>query len=215
MDDGFNLRILSFIFKLNCLLSLSYMKILIITGPPYSGKGTQCEILSKTLHFTHLSTGDRCRQEKASRTEIGLIMSRYEEKGDLVPDSIMKTLFGQILDENRSRAGIILDGYPRTKPQVDDLIELVAAKGLEIARVINIRVPREELLQRAMKRAADSKREDDRDPETHLKRVHIFEEQTLPAIAYMRTKLSIADIDGMGRIDEITGRITEELRMFS
>lgn len=191
------------------------MKILIITGPPYSGKGTQCEILSKTLHFTHLSTGDRCRQEKASRTEIGLIMSRYEEKGDLVPDSIMKTLFGQILDENRSRAGIILDGYPRTKPQVDDLIELVAAKGLEIARVINIRVPREELLQRAMKRAADSKREDDRDPETHLKRVHIFEEQTLPAIAYMRTKLSIADIDGMGRIDEITGRITEELRMFS
>lgn len=191
------------------------MKILIITGPPYSGKGTQCEILSKTLHFTHLSTGDRCRQEKANRTEIGRIMSRYEEKGDLVPDSIMKTLFGQILDENRSRAGIILDGYPRTKPQVDDLIELVAAKGLEIARVINIRVPREELLQRAMKRAADSKREDDRDPETHLKRVHIFEEQTLPAIEYMRTKLSIADIDGMGRIDEITGRITEQLQMFS
>jgi adenylate kinase len=187
------------------------MKILIITGPPYSGKGTQCEIISKELHFTHLSTGDRCRQEKARQTEIGQVMSRYEEKGDLVPDSIMKTLFGQILDENQHGSGIILDGYPRTKPQVDDLLELVKAKQLEIALVVNIEVPREELLKRAMKRAAESSREDDRNPETHLKRVHIFEGQTLPAIEYMKTRLAVADIDGLGRIEEITQRITEKL----
>jgi adenylate kinase len=134
-------------------------------------------------------------------------MSRYEEKGDLVPDSIMKTLFGQILDENRQRRGIILDGYPRTKPQVDDLIELVKARQLEIALVLNIGVPREELLTRAMRRAADSDREDDRDPETHLKRVRIFESQTLPAIEYMKTRLAVVDIDGMGRIEEISQRL--------
>src|SRR5258708_7194003 len=132
------------------------MKILIITGPPYSGKGTQCEIISKELHLTHLSTGDRCRQEKANHTEIGQIMSQYAEKGDLVPDSIMKTLFGQILDENKHRKGVILDGYPRTKPQVDDLLELVKEKDLSIALVVNILVPRVELLHRALKRAADS-----------------------------------------------------------
>src|SRR5882757_4005949 len=99
------------------------MKIVIVTGPPYSGKGTQCEIISKILHFTHLSTGDRCRQEKDNKTEMGMILSKYEEKGDLVPDSIMKTLFSQILDENKDGNGILLDGYPRTRPQVDDLLE--------------------------------------------------------------------------------------------
>lgn len=187
------------------------MKIVIITGPPYSGKGTQCEIISKELHYAHLSTGDRCREEKAQQTEIGQIMSSYEEKGDLVPDSIMKTLFGQILDENKQRKGILLDGYPRTKPQVDDLLELVAARQLEISLVINIEVPREELLSRAMKRAESSSREDDRNPETHLKRVRIFENQTLPAIAYMKTRIAVVDIDGIGSIGEITRRITEKI----
>jgi adenylate kinase len=187
------------------------MKILIVTGPPYSGKGTQCEIISKAYHFTHLSTGDRCRQEKANQTEIGRIMSQYEEKGDLVPDTIMKTLFGQILDENKDRDGILLDGYPRTLPQVDDLLQLVKEKHLEIAMVINILVPKEELLHRALKRAADSTREDDRNPETHLKRVRIFETATLPAIAYMKTKLPVIDIDGIGKIEEITRRIIEKM----
>jgi len=187
------------------------MKIVIVTGPPYSGKGTQCEIISKELQYIHLSTGDRCRQEKTQGTEIGQILSRYEEKGDLVPDSIMKTLFGQILDENKERKGILLDGYPRTKTQVDDLLELVQARQLEISLVLNIEVPRDELLRRAMKRAADSTREDDRNPETHLKRVRIFEDQTLPAIEYMKSRLSVADIDGIGNIGEITRRIMEKI----
>ena len=187
------------------------MKILIVTGPPYSGKGTQCEIISKELNYTHLSTGDRCRQEKELRTEIGKILSRYEEKGDLVPDPTMKTLFGQILDENKQGGGILLDGYPRTKPQVDDLLALVADRHLEISLVLNIKVPREELLSRAMKRAASSTREDDRNPETHLKRVRIFENQTLPAIEYMKTKIPVVDIDGIGSIGEITGRIVEQI----
>jgi adenylate kinase len=188
------------------------MKILIVTGPPYSGKGTQCEIISKALHLTHLSTGDRCRQEKANKTEIGQTLSRYEEKGDLVPDSIMKTLFGQILDENKGRRGILLDGYPRTRPQVDHLTELAEARHNQVALVINICVPHDELLRRALKRAADSDRQDDKDPETHLKRVRIFESLTQPAIDYMKTTgFTVVDIDGMGKIEEITRRITDEL----
>ena len=102
------------------------MKILIITGPPYSGKGTQCEILKNLLNYKHISTGDRCRLEKEQGTEIGKELSKYEKKGDLVPDQIIKTLFSQILDENRSEEGIILDGYPRTIPQMDDLLALVS-----------------------------------------------------------------------------------------
>ncbi len=187
------------------------MKILIITGPPYSGKGTQCEILKNLLHYKHISTGDRCRLEKENGTEIGKELSKYEKKGDLVPDQIMKTLFSQILDENRSEAGIILDGYPRTTPQIDDLLALVADKGLGIDKVINIEVPKEELLLRAKKRATTSNREDDKNSETHVKRIRIFEETTKPAITYMKTKLKVITFDGMGSIEEITTRIKESL----
>ena len=187
------------------------MEILIITGPPYSGKGTQCEVLKELLNFEHISTGDKCRQEKQNETEIGKIMSKYEEKGNLVPDAIMKDLFGKILDDNKSKAGIILDGYPRTKPQVDDLIALVNSKNLKIGKVINIDVPKSELLIRAKKRAETSTRKDDKDPQIHIKRIAVFEESTRPAIEYMKSKITVLTFDGLGTINEITERIKDSL----
>jgi len=187
------------------------MEILIITGPPYSGKGTQCEILKEELKFQHISTGDRCRLEKQNETEIGKIMSEYEEKGDLVPDSIMKDLFSKILDENRSNNGIILDGYPRTEPQVNDLMELVESKKMKIGKVINIDVPKTELLKRAKKRAETSNRKDDKDAAIHLKRIEVFEHSTRPAIEYMKSKIKVLTFDGLGTIDEITKRIKDSL----
>lgn len=187
------------------------MEILIITGPPYSGKGTQCEILKEELKFEHISTGDRCRLEKQNETEIGKIMSEYEEKGDLVPDSIMKDLFSKILDENRSKKGIILDGYPRTEAQVNDLLELIESKNLEIGKVINIDVPESELLKRAKKRAETSNRKDDKDAEIHLKRIKVFESSTRPAIEYMKSKIKVLTFDGLGTINEITTRIKDNL----
>lgn len=187
------------------------MEILVIMGPPYSGKGTQCEILKEELKFNHISTGDRCRLEKQNKTEIGIIMSQYEEKGDLVPDSIMKDLFSEILDENSSAKGIILDGYPRTEAQVNDLMELVASKNMEIGKVINIEVPKEELLKRAQKRAETSNRKDDKDVEIHLKRIEVFETSTRPAIEYMKSKIKVLTFDGLGTIEEITKRIKNSL----
>ncbi|SHJ47928.1 adenylate kinase family protein [Aquimarina spongiae] len=187
------------------------MEILVITGPPYSGKGTQCEILNKQLQYKHISTGDRCRLEKENGTEIGKTMSAYEEKGDLVPDAIMKELFSQILDENLSNKGIILDGYPRTEAQVNDLIELVAQKDLKITKVLNIEVPKTELLERAKKRAQTSNRKDDKDPQIHIKRIEVFEAATRPAITYMKSKLEVKTFDGLGSIDQITERIKASL----
>ncbi len=187
------------------------MEILIITGPPYSGKGTQCEILNEQLDFKHISTGDRCRFEKEKGTEIGKIMSEYEEKGDLVPDAIMKDLFSKILDENKSNKGIILDGYPRTIPQVDDLLELVGSKGMKIGKVLNIDVPKAELLIRAKKRAETSDRKDDKDSKIHAKRIDVFENSTRPGIEYMKTKIKVLTFDGLGTIDQITERIKASL----
>lgn len=187
------------------------MNIFIIMGPPYSGKGTQCEVLKNKLGYTHISTGDRCRYEKEQKTEIGSIMSQYEEKGDLVPDELMKKLFSKILDENISKKGVILDGYPRTIDQVNDLIELTNSKHLSISKVLNIQVPSEELLKRAAKRAETSDRKDDKDPEIHIKRIRVFEQFTKPAIDYMKTLLPVTNFNGMGHIEDITSEILNSL----
>jgi len=185
------------------------MEILIITGPPYCGKGTQCTRLQISLGFKHISTGDRIRKEKAHMTSFGKIVKSYEENGNLVPDEIMQSLISQIIDENLNEKGIILDGYPRTVSQVDTILNLLSEKKLEINHVINIAVPHEELLTRAISRAKESDRKDDQDPETHLKRIQIFEEQTRPAISYMQQKFKVTDIDGLGTIEDITRTIQE------
>jgi adenylate kinase len=190
------------------------MEILIITGPPYSGKGTQCELLKTNLGFTHISTGDRIRNEKENKTSIGIVMSDFEEKGNLVPDEIMGDLIGQIIDENINSKGIILDGYPRTKSQVDTILSLLVAKKLDVKLVINIDVPKEELLVRAKKRALISNRKDDQNLDTHLKRIKIFDEETRLAIEYMNEKFEIINIDGLGTIENITKTINEKIKVY-
>lgn len=187
------------------------MEILIITGPPYSGKGTQCDLIKTRLGISHISTGDRIRKEKDSKSPIGKIMTDYEENGNLVPDEIMQTLIGQIIDENSGGKGIILDGYPRTKSQVDTILNLLADKNLSVNVVINIDVPREELLTRAKKRAESSNRKDDQDIDIHLKRIEIFEKETRPAIEYMKEKFNVVNINGLGTIESITKTINETI----
>lgn len=138
-------------------------------------------------------------------------MSEYEERGDLVPDSIRKTLFGQIVDENKANSGVILDGYPRTKPQVDDLIDLITSRNIKVRKVLYIDVPKGELLSRANTRATTSSRKDDQDPKIHRKRIELFESLTRPAIEYMKSKLDVTTFDGLGNINEITERIKASL----
>ncbi|MFL5742798.1 MAG: adenylate kinase family protein [Flavisolibacter sp.] len=187
------------------------MDVLIITGPPYLGKGTQCGILGATLGFNHVSTGDRIRKEKRENSSIGKVMTDYEENGILVPDGVMEQLIGQIVDENLHAKGIILDGYPRTKSQVDTLVSLLTRKKLLVKAVININVPKDELLARAKKRAENSIRKDDLNSHIHLKRIEIFEAETRPAIEHMRDKLKVIDINGLGTIADITKAIHETI----
>ena len=187
------------------------MEILIITGPPYSGKGTQCDVLKKELDYKHLSTGERIREEKKQNTLRAEQMRQYEEQGNLVPDSLMLELIEDLIEENRQELGIILDGYPRTIPQVDALLDMLSEKGLYVSKVVNIEVPSDELLVRAKKRAAESARKDDDDPETHFKRIRIFEEETRPAIEYFKSKIDVITIDGIGEIATITARILAAL----
>lgn len=187
------------------------MEILVITGPPYSGKGTQCEILAAELGYKHISTGDSIRKEKELRTSLGNIIREYDEQGNLVPDDIMEALIGKIIDDNATEKGIILDGYPRTIPQVDTLKNIVDTKKKQIKRVINIDVPAPELLRRAQARASTSTRIDDKDFAIHRKRIDIFETATRPAIEYMKKIFTVITINGLGSIPETTVKIREAL----
>ncbi len=190
------------------------MKVLVVTGPPYSGKGTQCEILEKHLGFKHISTGKRIRLEKEKNTRIGQIMKDYEEKGMLVPDEIMEDLLIEIIKENEEGKGIILDGYPRTVSQVDTLIRILQTTGKQLDLGLNIEVPKSELLVRAKNRAKNSDRKDDQDENVHIRRIEVFEKNTQPAIIYLKEKARIVDIDGIGKVPIITERIISCLSLF-
>ena len=136
-----------------------------------------------------------------------MIMSDYDERGELVPDGIMKILLDKLIEQNKDILGIILDGYPRTIPQVNDLVSVLESKNIPIESILNIEVPNDELLKRAKKRAETSTREDDKNPETHYKRIRVFEEQTKPTIEYMKKQFTVNTFDGLGAIEEITERI--------
>jgi len=183
------------------------MHIILITGPPYSGKGTQAEIIEYKYGYRHISTGDRIRREKENKTSIGRIMSSYSDKGELVPDEVMKNLLSDILDEKCDQPGILLDGYPRTTNQVKNLLDLTKEKNHQIIKVLNITVDKEELLVRAAKRAESSDRIDDQDINTHIKRIEVFTNLTIPAIDELRKETEVININGMGTIKEITQRI--------
>ncbi len=183
------------------------MKIILITGPPYCGKGTQAKIIEGQFGFRHISTGDAVRAEKQSGSDLGLTMASFSERGELVPDEIMKDLFAKVLDKNRTEEGILLDGYPRTRLQVDHLLELTEARNLSIRSVINIEVPKEELLVRAKQRAEGSDRPDDKDRNTHLRRIEIFEQQTKPCIDYLQNQALVLSLSGIGNVEQVSKRI--------
>ncbi len=100
-----------------------------------------------------------------------------------------------------------MDGYPRTIPQVEDLVNVLKSRKLSIDKIINIEVPTNELLKRAKKRSETSTREDDKNPETHYKRIRVFEQQTKPTIEFMKKEFDVTTFDGLGKIHEITKRI--------
>ncbi|MEM9545334.1 MAG: nucleoside monophosphate kinase [Bacteroidota bacterium] len=187
------------------------MRIIIITGPPYSGKGTQCKALIKELNLAHLSTGEHIRKEKENKTDLGILMSEYSKKGQLVPDKMMKDFLDTLIQQYKNEEGFILDGYPRTIPQVNDLIEVLKSHELTISEVINIEVPEKELLKRAKERAETSDREDDKNPETHYKRIRLFQEFTIPAIEFLKEKYDVLSFDGTGKIERITKKILARL----
>jgi adenylate kinase len=132
---------------------------LVIMGPPGAGKGTQAKGHRRSASASrHISTGDIFRANVSEGTELGLEAKRYMDAGEYVPDGVTNAMVRDRLAEDDAAPGFLLDGYPRTVAQVEELDDMLAATGhaLDAVVVLTVDMTRssQRLVQRAQSRVA-------------------------------------------------------------
>jgi adenylate kinase len=175
------------------------MRLLFI-GPPGAGKGTQAIRVAERLGIAHVSTGDMFRHHVANGTELGAKVEAIMAAGDYVPDEITVAMLAQRIAEPDAAKGFILDGFPRTVGQVEALDHLIGEDGLDW--VVVFEVDEDELVERMLSRGRADDTED-----TIRKRFHVYLEQTQPLLDLYRSRGVTVEVDGMGQVEEVTGRI--------
>jgi len=123
------------------------MKIILL-GAPGAGKGTVARLLSAFDGSVQISTGDILRAAVRERSDLGKKAKEYMDKGDLVPDSLIMKIMEERLREPDCERGFILDGFPRTIPQAEELKKLLEKLNIQLDQVINLDVPKEVILDR-------------------------------------------------------------------
>lgn len=186
--------------------------ILVLFGPPASGKGTQAKRIKEKYGIAHLSTGDMLREAIAKGTEIGKKAKALVDAGKLVPDEIVVGIIAERIQAKDCEKGFVLDGFPRTVNQAIALDAMLDGKKRSVAHVIVMEVNEAELIKRVETRAAEARakgepvRPDD-DPETFKKRLGVYNAQTAPILPYYDAQGKIRKVDGMRSIDEVTAQI--------
>jgi adenylate kinase len=173
----------------------------VFLGAPGVGKGTQAEILCRDLGLDHVSTGNLLREAVQAGTPRGRAAKQTMDRGDLVGDDIILGLIEESLDDLGDK-GFVLDGFPRNAPQAKALDRLLERKGLDLDGVVLITVSKEEVLRRLRARGRD-----DDTPETIRRRFEVYEETTRPLVDFYREKGILVEVNGVGSIGEIQGRI--------
>ena len=133
--------------------------IIIMLGAPGTGKGTVAGILQDKKGFKQISTGDIFRKNIKEQTELGKVADSYISKGNLVPDDITVKLVKSVLDNEDIEKGIILDGFPRTINQAEELDKYLESKNDKIDLVVNLTTPEKEIIERIVNRRVCSNQE--------------------------------------------------------
>jgi adenylate kinase len=183
---------------------------LIIMGPPGAGKGTQATFIAERFSIPAVSTGDIFRANVGQGTELGVEAKRYMDAGEYVPDEITNDMVRNRLAEPDAEGGFLLDGYPRTLAQVEELDGMLSATGHRLDAVVVLTVVEDEIVERLLHRAQVEGRADDT-AEVIRRRQEVYAEQTAPLIDVYRSRGILVEVDGMGGVDEVTQRVLAAL----
>ncbi len=216
------------------------MTRLIILGAPGSGKGSQCKWITRDYDVPHISTGDILRKNIAEGTELGIKAKSFMDQGTLVPDELVIDILKTRLEEaDCKEKGFLLDGFPRTLAQAEVLNDYLQSAGANINKVINLHVPDEEIMARAINRRTCSNAEckeiynlrdnapkvdgicdkcgsplfvrDDDNEVTVTNRLTTYHNQTEPLIEYYTEKGVLATIVGQEDINDTIALVKAEL----
>ena len=204
----------------------------ILFGPPGAGKGTQARLLEDRRSLTQISTGDIIRSAMKNETPVGLEAKSYVEKGELVPDSVVRKLAEEAIAKE-GYDDFALDGYPRTTQQAEWLTEFLTDHDTPLHAVISLEVPDQVIVDRLSKRRVHKETGDtyhldmdpppddvdpdlivqrpDDQPDTIRNRLSVYHEQTAPLKAYYRERNLYQAVDGVGDIESIYQRIADTL----
>lgn len=183
---------------------------LLLIGPPGAGKGTQAAKLASRLGIPAISTGDIFRENVRNETPLGLEAKAFMDRGEYVPDSLTNALVRDRLNQADAAEGFLLDGYPRTIDQVEELDDILKSSDKKLDVVVQLTADSEELLRRLTGRATEQGRSDDT-PDVISRRLAVYDEQTAPLIDVYAARGLVAKVNGLGEIDEVTSRIVRVL----
>lgn len=200
-------------------------------GPPGAGKGTQGEILERSLGVPRFSTGDILRHARRQGTKQGHEAKRFMDAGELVPDEVILGIIEEALQGDDARDGFVLDGFPRTVAQAEGLGRILEDLGIHLDAILNISVEDDEIVHRLSTRLVCSscgivlgpygdmdeacpvcggtlvQRRDD-GAETVRRRLVVYRKQTEPVLRWYRASgARVVDVNGLGTVQEIRDRI--------
>jgi adenylate kinase len=182
----------------------------VLLGPPGAGKGTQAQVIAGKLNVPAISTGDIFRANVSGQTELGQQAKVYMDAGDLVPDEITVAMVKDRLAEPDAKAGFLLDGFPRTIAQAEQLSSSLADLGQELDGVLELVVDEDELVRRLSGRRmlvdGEMVQRDDDKPETVRHRLEVYREQTSPLSGFYESAGLLSRIDAIGAVEEVTER---------
>ena len=162
------------------------MKYYIMFGPPGAGKGTHAVALRDKYNLCHLSTGELLRAEIAAGTGLGRQAQKLIEGGNLVPDDVVEKMIEKRFNSITDVEGFLLDGFPRTLGQANDLDKMLAERGESVTAVLSLMIPDEMVHQRIRRRAAIEGRADDASDVVIQNRINTYHAQTEPLIEYYK-----------------------------
>jgi adenylate kinase len=180
--------------------------ILILIGPPGSGKGTQGKLLAPILKYNYLSMGATLRQQAKSNKDIKKLI----DKGLIIPDNMIKKIFFETLKALPKAEGVILDGFPRDINQVSILDETISKYKVEKVKAIFIDVPKSKILARLKKRGSIESRKDD-NPEVIETRFQEYDEKTYPLVHYFEKQHHLIKVHGDQTVENVHTEIMRRL----